>query len=104
VRRCFTIIRLLSGYFQCPALSWKQEQLNFFSDRIAAATILATKALGGITLWSGFGVWRWSAAASASQSAPGKGTTIQAQMPLDKARAGGGAENPLMDFAEVKKT
>ena len=37
-----------------PALSRTQEQLNFFSDLIAVATILATKALGEITLWPRF--------------------------------------------------
>jgi hypothetical protein len=62
------IIRL----FSMPALSRTQEQLNFFSDLIAAATILATKALGEITLWPGFGVWRWSTATSPSNPHPAK--------------------------------
>ena len=83
-----------------PALSRTQEQLNFFSDLIAAATILATKGLGEITLWPGFGVWRWSTATSPSNPPPGKGTTILAQIPPGNARAGG--EIPLMKSAKTK--
>jgi signal transduction histidine kinase len=36
------------------------------------------------------------------ESSPGKGTTIQAQIPLTSGRARGGAENSLMEPARVK--
>jgi hypothetical protein len=83
--------------FSMPALSRTQEQLNFFSDLIAAATILATKALGEITLWPGFGVWRWSTATSPSNPHPAKddhpGPDSARQSPCVW------GENPLMEFA-----
>jgi hypothetical protein len=82
-----------------PALSRTQEQLNFSPTMIAAATILATKGFGEITLWPGFGVWRWSTATSPSNPHRA-GTTILAQIPPGNARAGG--EIPLMKSAKTK--
>jgi hypothetical protein len=37
-----------------PARTWTQEQLNFYSDMIATATVVESKPLDEIALWHGF--------------------------------------------------